>query len=567
MVMMKNKLLRISALGMVAAGLVLFFLNRHHAEPGVLIRVHQDVPTKRTRRPATPHALKSGDSVWDEKIRSGLDREDAAGVNRTHMEWAARNPEAALDYFIRVFCQPDLNEAQRNSKADLYLMIKKMTELTGGLDQGKCSKLMGMTGDPGVRSAIVWGLAARLVRDGNVEVAKSFFGGLDKETKDVSGNNFFAVLARSDPGDAARFLEAMNLRGESLGALVQVWAQSDWSSALKWMRGYLGTGTDPQAAARIATSVAGLDAPEVERFLKMVRSEEMESVKAVIAETRLGANFKEGADWVLANLGQAGIDKYLGKALLRNLGDADLALEMAGKLTGPAKGRVQFAIGKSQAERSTPELALKWLEGIGPVSANMDIYNGIMSSWAATDPTAAFKYINTVDSYELQDSLILGMTASVAKSGKMTEEMIRWIAEKKLQGASLDTAASLVGMESPSSAARFISVSPGVSDNVVRDVASRMAGESPQAAAEWASSLPGDVRSAAVTDAVAVWASEDAEAAYQWITTKLDQTLLDAVLHTAVANIGGASVETRKRYLALIPDWKKREQAARLLKL
>lgn len=563
--MMKNKILRISALGVVAAGLALIFLNRHPAEPRVLIRDHQNAPTKRNRRPESPHALKSGDSAWDHKIRAELDLEDAAGVNRILMEWAARSPEAALDYFIREFCQPDLNEAQRHSESDLYLMIKKMTEMTGGLDQGKCSTLMSLTGDPGVRSAVVWGLAARLVGDGNVDVAKSFFGGLDKETKDVSGNNFFAVLAKANPGDAAKFLETMNLRGESLGALVQVWAQSDWNSAVKWMRSYLGT--DPQAAARIATSVAGLGAPEVEGFLKMVRPEEMEAVKAVIAETRLGANFKEGADWVLANLGQAGIDKYLGKALLRNLGDADLALEMAGKLTGPAKGRVQFAIGKSQAEGSTPEHALKWLEGIGPVSANMDIYNGIMSSWAASDPTAAFKYINTVNSYQLQDSLILGMTASVAKSGKMTEEMIRWISEKKLQGASLDTAASLVGMESPSSAARFISESPGVSDNVVRDVASRMAGESPQAAAEWASSLPGDVRSAAVTDAVAVWASEDAEAAYQWITTKLDQTLLDAVLHTAVANIGGASVETRKRYLALIPDWKKREQAARLLKL
>ena len=554
-----------TALAAVAVGSGYYWLR--HLEQG-------DEPSATTAALADGGHRKSQDHGlhydWESRIETNLTAGNINALIRTLHAWSQIDPERALSYFIANFCQPSLSEARQSSQIDLYETLKILAEQANGLNERKCFSILSLSNDPDVRSALVWGLSSRLLDDGNTEVAKTFFGNLDEQDQANASNNFFVVLTQSDPVEAAGFLESLGLSdAESLGAIMQSWALSDWKAALDWARGYLGMLPDLACLRRMSQSVAGKgETADIEAFFQEIGEENASALKAGIAELRMTRDLEQGASWAVANLSEPDLDNVLSVALLRKIDEHDLVLGLSRHLTEDARVKIHFELGKALARKIDPLDALQWLDVNEAITEENAIFNGILSSWVSKDAQAAFDFVNELESPKLQDSVVVTMAQSVVNAGAVDDAFLAWIESSNLGDKAFAQVVSSMCASYPHMAAKMITRSPNkVADIVFRSVASNMAAKNPREAATWASTLSGPVRAWSVADAVATWASRDADAAYQWIRSDLDKTLFDSVVWGAVANIDSASPATKQLYVDLIADENRREMAARMLKL
>lgn len=504
-----------------------------------------------------------------QEIAQLIDKKSAQENNiESILQLSEKSPNRALIKFLSDVCQPSFQEAQRHSEIDIYYTAKYLAEKCNAKNSDECLKILNHSADQDIRSALIWGFASSLIKSGNSAEAKAMFNSLSMSDKESSANNFFVELTHADPLEAAKFVANQKMKGEGLEAVMQVWAQSDWNEALNWLNSYVDSKERAKYMERMAISVGELDSVEITNFLLQASANQIESLKVKIAEVKMGSGLSKGAEWLVSNLDQSGIDKYLGKAVLLKMGDDLLLAEKWSQyLSGEAKNKVDFELGKQNFLTGGAENSLEWLKIKNSQSNSIFAYNGIISAWVGVNPEAAFEFANNSESYELQDTVILSMVNSMISKKMMDEEKFKWLTSCKLEQTSANEALRLLSRDNINYAARLATELPDPDEMVIRNIADNLAKNDGEFAAKWATGIKGEGREGAIFDVVSIWSTTHPSETISWICNDLDPQLIDGAIWACIPNLEKAKPEIKKSYLFMIGDPKKRRQAADMLKI
>jgi hypothetical protein len=179
---------------------------------------------------------------------------------------------------------------------------------------------------------------------------------------------------------------------------------------------------------------------------------------------------------------------------------------------------------------SDPEAALAWVQAHTPAEETNTVMSGVINGWWRADPRAAEAYVAShLDT--LGPQTIMTMTRQLFNQDPQQAK---------------DWVAGLVRPEVRRSASYFI--------------ATQLAASDPKAAGDWATSLPREVRRAAIDGVINAWVRRDPQEAGQWINT-LTGTPRDDAINAFSSAVAPRDPATALTWAASVSDEKMREAA------
>ncbi len=425
--------------------------------------------------------------------------------------WAQFDPRAAGDYVVSL---TDKNGRDRGLRYVMAAFVEKNAD---------AAKEWALALPPGIhRTNAVQSLVSALAKR-DPQKALAILQEMPAESRGYSYQTVFAAWAQSDAAGAAAKVMELPKGANRDGAIRSVatsWAQNNPADAFAWARGMTEKSQQSQAMQGILTQWAALDAPGARiAALALPEGALRNSAVSTLIGQIAGRNPDE-AKTLLAELPE-GSARSNGSSMLVNAlayTDPKAAAELVAEMPADRhKNSVSNVAG--QFARSDMAGALTWAESL-PAESRGTAFSGIAYTWRQQDPKAAFDYfakheLMTEGGYMVNQAL-RNWTQSDAK------EALAWantLPDGKLKDRALSTVIVSMADSDPRGAAKMLpTLSASARDDAAGNLAARWATNDPNAAAQWAASLPeGDSRSKATRNIVATWADRDLAKTAAWV--------------------------------------------------
>ena len=225
--------------------------------------------------------------------------------------------------------------------------------------------------------------------------------------------------------------------------------------------------------------------------------------------------------------------------------------------------------------RQDPEGALAWLEtlDIANEEARVGTTAAMLDGWAQGDPEAAGTYALSLDDADQRRDAIVSLARGWSQNDPgSARAWIDALEDPQLRHQALGSHIESVAALDPAGAAEiFTEISAGLADgdppnqlrNSVKQIASHWAQVDPQAAAEWASTLPPETHDPGKTFSLIVqtWAEYEPREASEWLSTLDEGPERDGSVFTLVSTIAPHDPEGAFAWATTIGDPSNRDQA------
>jgi hypothetical protein len=238
-------------------------------------------------------------------------------------------------------------------------------------------------------------------------------------------------------------------------------------------------------------------------------------------------DFEGTVAWIAAHPGRLSQEDMMGiaNAVTTRMNDDPVAFLTAQANAGSLKG-VMPAIGSALLNGAAGQRAAvwDWLRTQPDNDTTQGLKRDVLNGAAWQDPSLAVRLAADLPRTAEGDSLMKTLATSLLNGGSMLYRLDKLLdqAPDRLRQPLLDNAFNFLRSDTMADPQTWIARLPQLPEATrthgIESIARAWAGQAPEEAVGWISSLPaGEAHSAAVVAATAAWASKDAQGAAQWV--------------------------------------------------
>lgn len=481
-------------------------------------------------------------------------------------EWSVRDPAAALAYIL------EKDSGNAGQLAREWLRRDPQGAITGLLAGGEKAR---------ERLRSLLNEIAKVAPERLGEVLATLKP--PRSRWDTSATDAFATFAAKDPIAARAAAESVTgeMRGQALAGVAKAWAEKDGAAALAWAQAMPAGEARDQALKAVLAGWAKTDPIAALGKLDLAPPGggdgfNASDTGAQVLREAAKKDWDATIAWLRDNpskLGRSSLDGLQGE-LSRRLGvDTMGTMHLLATSGLPGLDQVfsNAVLNDGYAHR---DAIWTWLEGQPPGDLTNNLRGSLLNAIGYKEPETALGFLEKIPDTPENSSLLEQGFASLVNSGGYMDrfEGLLEKAPAKLRPRLIETGFmyGLMKPDGPSAdrteasrwAGRLNEVPAARRDNAASRLANAWAGSDPQAAVQWAMTLPeGDGRTAAFNSIGRAWAQNDPHEAARWVDTLPAGKGRDTATQGLVASLARSEPETAWTWAASIQSAEQRKES------
>ncbi|MEM6884804.1 MAG: hypothetical protein AAF571_07205 [Verrucomicrobiota bacterium] len=500
-------------------------------------------------------------------VQQALGRQDVhALIDQLHMDPSPETPNAmylafgvytekapveALDYLLADF-------SHKNLRGSRKMVIAANMEIN---PQQTLAKLQQMPDDQERSRAIQYAIAALAGKDPARAFEMTQEYGL-KDGRYESASTLFSEWGRQDPQAAAAVINQIadtKTREEAVENLLWTWGRQDPAAAWKWaLENPGGASSSQDTRSRTLHAWANVDAVAA---LNAALSLEDASIRQASIPYIVNEWAEDDQDAALDWLGQQEDAKLMSDVLQRlsyrdGISHARLFQVMNENM--PAGQSYQHTVRNLMYRwaDSDPAGAASAIAGLPPSEVRANGIHEVAYRWASSDPAAAMEWVQQLPRGNTYESARNSALRQIAQSDPDLAKSYYWKLSQSEQSDAASQIASGMARRDPQQALQFAgSISDENARNNAQESIGRQWGRNdPEQAARWAKTLQGEVRQTVISGLVDSWASQNTEAAAEWLSQFPPEPGLDRATRNLARHLSAENPEAALSWAQSITD-------------
>ena len=478
-----------------------------------------------------------------------LRQKDRGNIGQLVREWLRLDPQAALDHLLAT------GDENRST-------LRSVLDDVARSAPSRLAEVVTALGKPDHRTVSI--------NDG---------GGV-AFLRDTTTENAFALLAKKDLAEARVAAESVTgtLSGQALAGVAKTWAEIDGPAALAWGQSMPAGDARDAVLKAVLTGWAKNDPAAALERIDLVPPGGHENyyasdIGAQVLREAAKKDWERTVEWLRAHPGKLGrssldgLQAVLSERLNRDPGGTLSSLAQSG--VGGLEGVLANAfLNEGYAKR---DAVWQWLDDQPASDFTRATRASVLNAIAWKEPDKALGYLDKIPDTPENRQLLEQGTRSVINGGSQMnrfEELLSK-ASPKIRPLLLEAGFQFGGRNAGADAARWtqrLSELPSERQaNAVGSLASGWAQVDPEAAIQWALSLPdAGQRDRALQNATGTWAAADPYEASAWINSLPAGKDRDIATRNLVGALSAAEPETAWTWALSIGSSEQRRSALEL---